>query len=103
MDVQRVVANEKVKEDLGRVALQRGPLVYCAEWPDNGGKTSNIILPKGTVLNPEVKENLLNGVVVLSGEAIAVQVDEKANDVSTVKHPFVAIPIMLGRTAVKAK
>lgn len=92
MDVQRVMANDKVKDDLGRVAIQRGPLVYCAEWPDNGGKTSNIILPSGTVLLPEVKDGLLNGVVTLSGEATAVKVNVQDNTISTVKHPFVAIP-----------
>jgi DUF1680 family protein len=31
MPVQRIRANEKVKEDVGRVALQRGPIVYCSE------------------------------------------------------------------------
>lgn len=28
-------ANEKVIDDKGRVAVERGPIVYCAEWPDN--------------------------------------------------------------------
>ena len=50
MEVRRVVANENVKDDIGKVALQRGPLMYCAEWPDNNGKTSNFIIPAGTVL-----------------------------------------------------
>ena len=48
MEVRRVVANEKLKDDIGKVALQRGPLMYCAEWPDNNGKTSNIIIPANT-------------------------------------------------------
>jgi DUF1680 family protein len=37
MPVRRVLANEKVAADRGRVALQRGPIVYCAEWPDQPG------------------------------------------------------------------
>jgi DUF1680 family protein len=45
MEVRKVVANEKVKDDIGKVALQRGPLMYCAEWPDNNGKVSNFIMP----------------------------------------------------------
>ena len=46
MPVRRVVANEKVRADRGRVALQRGPMVFCAEWPDNpGGKVRNLLLP----------------------------------------------------------
>ena len=35
MPVRRVAANEQVEADRGRVALERGPLVYCAEWPDS--------------------------------------------------------------------
>ena len=35
MPIRRIVANDSVEADRGRVALQRGPLVYCAEWPDN--------------------------------------------------------------------
>ncbi|HPT21299.1 MAG TPA: glycoside hydrolase family 127 protein, partial [Bacteroidales bacterium] len=35
MPVRRVVADERVKDDLGKIAVQRGPLIYCMEWPDN--------------------------------------------------------------------
>src|SRR6201999_545264 len=46
MPVRRVLANDNVKSDVGRVALQRGPVVFCAEWPDNpNGKVRNLILP----------------------------------------------------------
>ena len=92
MDVQRVTAHKKVDDDLGKVAIQRGPLIYCAEWPDNNGKVSNIILPKGTALTPEYKADLLNGVTVLKGETTAVKIDSKNNTVSTVKQNFTAIP-----------
>ena len=34
VEVRRVVADSRVKEDRGRVAIERGPMVYCAEWPD---------------------------------------------------------------------
>ena len=37
MTPRKIVANEKVADDRGKVAIQRGPLVYCAEWPDNEG------------------------------------------------------------------
>lgn len=91
MDVQRVVANEKLTDDIGKVALQRGPIMYCAEWVDNNGKASNIIVPEGTQFTSEFKDNLLNGVTVLKAEVPAVWV--KAPDtVSTVKQSFTAIP-----------
>ena len=37
MPVRTVVANSHVADDCGRVAVERGPLVYCAEWADNEG------------------------------------------------------------------
>ena len=51
--------------DRGRVALQRGPIVYAAEWPDNpNGKTRNIVLPDDRTLTTEFRADLLNGVQV---------------------------------------
>ncbi|MCE5327679.1 MAG: glycoside hydrolase family 127 protein [Planctomycetaceae bacterium] len=46
MPVERVEANPKVRQDAGRVALQRGPVVYCLEEADNGRDLSAIALPK---------------------------------------------------------
>lgn len=37
MPVRTVVANPRVSDDRGRIAVERGPLVYCAEWADNEG------------------------------------------------------------------
>lgn len=90
MEVKRITANKKLKDDIGKVALQRGPLIYCAEWPDNNGTTSNIIMPAGTQFTSEFKPNLLNGVMILTAEVPAVVVSN--NSISTVKQPFTAIP-----------
>jgi len=90
MEVRRVTANEKVKDDIGKVALQRGPLMYCAEWPDNNGRTSNIVLPASTVFATEYQPALLNGVMLLKADANVVIV--KDDQVNTVKQSFVAIP-----------
>ena len=90
MEVKRITANKNIKDDIGRVALQRGPLVYCAEWPDNNGKTSNIIMPEDTRFTSEFKPDLLNGVMVLKAEVPAVVVSN--NTISTLKQPFTAIP-----------
>jgi len=92
MEVQRIVANEKVKNDIGRVALQRGPLVYCAEWVDNNSKTNNIVLPADAGFTTEYKPDLLNGIVVVKSNVPAIWVDDKGENISTVKQPFVAIP-----------
>lgn len=92
MDVRKVVANEKVKDDVGKLALQRGPLVYCAEWADNDGKVSNMIMPATTAFATEFKPDLLNGVTIVRSEVPAVVIDEKGQSISTVKKSFTAIP-----------
>jgi len=90
MHVRRVVANEAVEADRGRVAVERGPLVYCAEWTDNDGRVANIVLPDGAMLAAEARPDLLGGVVVLTGEAEAVS--EKAGRIVSEKKPVTLIP-----------
>ena len=45
MPVKRIRAHEKVEADRGRLAVERGPIVYCAEGCDNGGKAYDAVLP----------------------------------------------------------
>lgn len=65
MHVRRVVAHEAIKDDRDQFAVERGPIVYCAEGADNPGRLL------GRVVNPEVsfqtseEPNLLNGVVTV--------------------------------------
>ena len=92
MEVRRVIANAEVTDDNGKVALQRGPLIYCAEWPDNDGRASNFILQEDLQFTTEHRQDLLNGVTILKGDAIAVIVDDKGLEVTTVQKPFTAIP-----------
>jgi DUF1680 family protein len=68
---RRVAAHPAVKDDEGFVAVERGPLVYCAEGPDNGGSALNIVLGQEVTLKAEQRPGLLGGVVVLSGRASA--------------------------------
>lgn len=92
MPVRKVQSNMKVENNIGKIALQRGPLMYCAEWPDNFGLTSNLILPGNSSFTTEHKTNLLNGVTVLKSEALAIEIDKQRNSVSTKSQPFTAIP-----------
>jgi DUF1680 family protein len=92
MEVRRVTANEKVKDDQGKVALQRGPLIYCAEWADNNGKAANIIIPSDAAFTAQFQPDLLNGVEVLHSEVPVITVDEKTETVSTTRRLFTAIP-----------
>jgi DUF1680 family protein len=92
MPVRRVVANEAVMANKGRVALQRGPIVYCAEWPDNpNGQVRNLMLADSAKLTAEFKPDLLNGVTVIKSKAVALAYDEQGK---AMKHEqdFMAIP-----------
>jgi DUF1680 family protein len=71
MEARLVVAHPSVADDAGFVAVERGPLVYCAEGADNGGRALNIVLSAGVVLKPETRPGLLGGVTVLTAEALA--------------------------------
>jgi hypothetical protein len=92
MPVRRIVANDQVTSDRNRVALQRGPIVYAAEWPDNpGGKVRNIVLPDANPLTTTFRPDLLNGVEVISGRAVGLKYDQRGA-VQKADQPFMAIP-----------
>lgn len=70
LEIRRVLSHQKVKSNQGKVALERGPLVYCAEWVDNRGEVLNLSVPGSSKFKPEYKEDFLKGLVVLKGEAL---------------------------------
>lgn len=92
MPVRRVMAIDKVKENINSVALQRGPLVYCFEHPDNGAQNMNIVLHDQVKIDAEFNPNLLNGVVVLKANAPVLLVSSDGLKISTETKPLVAIP-----------
>jgi DUF1680 family protein len=92
MEVRRVHANPLVKDDRGKVALQRGPVVYCAEWQDNNGKASNIIVPADAAFTASYQPGLLNGVTTLTATVPVVQLDASGTSVSTAPRTLTAIP-----------
>jgi hypothetical protein len=73
MPVQRIKAHPKVEADLGRVALQRGPLVYCLEAVDNGGRVRHLVIPPEAPLSAQHRADLLGGVTIIQGPALALQ------------------------------
>ena len=68
MEVRRVIGHELVEDDAGRVALERGPLVYCTEGIDNDGSVADLVLPDDVPLKTEHRRDLLNGVTVINGQ-----------------------------------
>lgn len=91
MEIRKVKADTNLTDNIGKLALQRGPIVYCAEWADNNGKVANLLLPESSSLTATFKPDLLQGVTVLQGELPAVII-ENGNSIFTRKQPFTAIP-----------
>jgi DUF1680 family protein len=70
MPIERVQADPRVQADLGRVALQRGPIVYCLERVDNEGNVLNYALSRDAELTAKYRPALLNGVMTIRGKAL---------------------------------
>ena len=75
MEPRIVKANEKVAADRGRVAVERGPIVYCAEWPDNDFNVHNILLNQHPTFQVEEKPDLLYGLNTLSTQVQVLSYD----------------------------
>lgn len=69
MPVRTVVADERVKEDSCRYAIQRGPLIYCAEWPDNGGHVLDLTIGRKPEFTTEFDNDLLDGTEIIRTKA----------------------------------
>ena len=88
MPVKEVMANNALHNDSNKVALQRGPIMYCGEWKDNAGKVSNISIPHNTKFKTMYEGALLNGVTVIKAEVF--KTDSLSGNVK--KAEFTAIP-----------
>ncbi|GAB3569135.1 glycoside hydrolase family 127 protein [Spirosoma luteolum] len=92
MPIQRLVASPDVKADLQKVALQRGPMVYCAEWPDApDGHVLDLVLPNDAPLTTSYDASLLDGVALITGTAQRVSRTGAAG-LTTQPTPLRAIP-----------
>jgi len=66
MPVREVFADGRVKEDTDKIAIQRGPVIYCAEWPDNNtGNVLNFLINKDSSFTTEFNPSLLEGTQVI--------------------------------------
>jgi len=68
MPVERIEAHPRVKDDAGRVAIQRGPVVYCFEAADNDEPVQNIVLARDPKFTTEHRSDLLGGVTVIKAQ-----------------------------------
>ena len=68
MEPVRVRSNPLVRADIGKVAIQNGPIVYCLEEVDNGPNLHAVVLPKDAELEVSFREDLLGGVNVITAQ-----------------------------------
>ena len=91
MPIRKVLTDEKVEANRGRLALERGPVVYCAEGIDNEGKVLNLLLEEDAELQADYATDLLNGVSVIRG--IAREQEPAKPEIREWRaQPFTAIP-----------
>lgn len=89
----RILANPKIAVDHNRVALQRGPLVYCLEGIDNPqGHVTNLMIDTAAPVQELFDATLLNGVELLKGEAIAMRHTAEGAIERLPAQTFTAIP-----------
>lgn len=71
MPVRHVVSHAAVKDNIHKVALERGPIVYCAEWADNGGEARSLAIRQSEAFSAEFHSDFLKGLVVLKTRGYA--------------------------------
>lgn len=70
MPVERLEAHASVRTNCGRIALQRGPIVYCLEQADNGPNLNDLCLPQSSRLTARFDPRFLGGAVVVTAPAV---------------------------------
>jgi DUF1680 family protein len=78
MPVELIQAHPQVRANAGKVALKRGPIVFCLEEVDNGSNLSALVLPQDAKLTAAADDQLLGGTVVITGDAF--RIDESTWD-----------------------
>lgn len=79
MEVEKMHANPCVREDAGRIAIQRGPVVYCLEEEDNGTNLSDISISKDSSLKASFNAELLGGIMEITGQGEKSDIDNLKN------------------------
>ena len=97
MPIQTVHAHPAVADNVGRVALQRGPLVYCVEETDHNVDVRSLALPAKAKLTAAHRPKLLGGTTVITGSALTPKAGRGgalygAGRATSKKIPLTAIP-----------
>ncbi len=95
MGVDRLEANPKVLEDRGKVALRRGPLIYCLEQADHTVDLDRLVLPANAQFRSHFEPGLLGGVTVITTAATAASAPDWGDRLYRPKHDAAGTPVEL--------
>lgn len=97
MRTRLIQTHPLVEETRNQVAVQRGPLVYCLESPDlpNGVSVSNVVIPHNVQLIARFDRDLLNGLTVVEGEALAEPSTPHSGELFQEVQPSAAKPVRI--------
>ena len=94
MQPRTVKAHPQVAADRGRLAIERGPIVYCAEWPDNNFDIMTLLLNRDPKFEEVRRDDLLYGITQLKTDAQTLSYDKEgrlqAKDVKLTLIPYYA-------------
>lgn len=79
MPVRTVKSHPQVKDNKGRLAVERGPLVYCAEWPDNDFNIHTLLLNRKPEFTLKENEDMLGGITTISTPVQTLRYDNDGN------------------------
>lgn len=68
LTIHRVQAHPAVAADRGRLAVERGPLVYCLEGPDNGGQVDGLSLPVAADFRVATQDKPISATTIIQAE-----------------------------------
>lgn len=92
MPVHQVKTNVLVEANKDRMSVERGPIVYCAEFADNNGKVSHVVLPEKSSFAVAYSDTLLRGVNMLNTKAASYTLEADHKTVSSAETLLTLIP-----------
>lgn len=92
MEVRKVKANDKVEADVNHLSVERGPIVYCAEFADNGGKVLNYVLKADDEFEVSPALGMFDGVNLLKGVMDRIVAEKSYEVIKPVKDSITLIP-----------
>jgi DUF1680 family protein len=92
MPVRRVLAHSLVGADRGRVAFERGPIVYCAEGVDNRDSVFNLLIPDNAAFEVTKRSGVLKNLRILTADVLTLHQEEDSKKIEQKQHRLVLIP-----------